>query len=154
MEHASVANLADAILAASADAILATDRQGLIRFWNPGAVRIFGFPQQEALGASLDIIIPKPLRQRHWDGWERVMSKGETRYGAGDLLAVPAVTRDGRKISVEFTIVLLRDADRRISGMAAILRDVTIRFEEMRRLKRRLAELPASRRAECEDIVA
>ncbi|MGE3744021.1 MAG: PAS domain S-box protein, partial [Geminicoccaceae bacterium] len=129
-----------AILAASADAIIATDRNGLVRFWNPGAARIFGFTAEEALGASLDLIIPERLRQRHWDGWEHVMRTGVTRYGTGDLLSVPAVTRDGRQISVEFTIILLQDSDRRITGVAAILRDVTARFEEMRRLKRELAE--------------
>lgn len=141
-QDAVTASLADALLGTLADAILATDRQGLIRFWNPGATRIFGFTQEEALGASLDLIIPERLRKRHWDGWDRVMATGETRYGAGDLLAVPAATRDGRQISVEFTITLLRDADGRIIGMAAILRDVTARFEEMRRLRRQLAGAP------------
>jgi PAS domain S-box-containing protein len=134
-------HLAREILATSADAILATDRQGTIRFWNPGAERIFGFTADEAVGASLDLIIPERLRQRHWEGYRRVVATGETRYGAGDVLAVPALTRDGRRISVEFTIVLLRDADRQVAGMAAILRDVTARFEETRQLKRRLAEL-------------
>jgi PAS domain S-box-containing protein len=135
-----VASLSAAILTSSADAILATDRDGIIRFWNPGATRIFGFTPEEATGASLDLIIPERLRPRHWHGWEKVMASGETRYGAGDLLAVPAVTRDGRQISVEFTIVLLRGADREIAGVAAILRDVTARFEETRRLKRALAD--------------
>lgn len=111
----------------------------MIRFWNPGAVRIFGFSRKEALGASLDIIIPERLRQRHWNGWEHVIATGETRYGEGDLLAVPAVTKDGRQISVEFTIILLRDGTYEIHGMAAVLRDVTTRFEEMRRLKRQVA---------------
>jgi len=134
------ASLGKAILAAQADAILATDREGVIRFWNPGAVRIFGFPSEEAIGASLDLIIPERLRKRHWDGWERVMATGKTRYGAGDLLSVPAIARDGRQISVEFTIILLHDAGQRIVGMAAILRDVTARFEEMRRLRRQLEE--------------
>ncbi len=134
------ASLGDAILAAPADAILATDREGLIRFWNPGAARIFGFTEEEAIGASLDLIIPERLRQRHWDGYRRVMETGESRYGSGDLLAVPAITRDGHPISVEFTIVLLRDADGRIVGMASILRDVTARFQETRRLKQQLAE--------------
>jgi PAS domain S-box-containing protein len=132
--------LADAILATSADAILATDPQGIIRFWNPGAVRIFGFAEGEAVGASLDLIIPERLRKRHWDGWERVMATGATRYGDGDLLAVPAIAKDGRQISVEFTIVLLRGPDGQVAGMAAILRDVTARFEETRRLKREVAE--------------
>lgn len=133
--------LGGAILSASGDAVLATDPQGIVTFWNPGAVRIFGFTAEEAVGASLDLIIPERLRGRHWDGWRRVMASGETRYGAGDLLSVPALTKDGRRISVEFTIVLLRDAAGGLAGVAAVLRDVTARFEEMRRLKRALADL-------------
>ena len=143
MEHPieqAMAHLGQAILATQSDAILATDRMGTIRFWNPGAVRIFGFDEPEAVGASLDLIIPERLRQRHWNGWREVMESGETRYGRGDLLAVPAITRDGRQISVEFTIILLHDFDRRIVGVAAILRDVTVRFEELRRLRRLTAE--------------
>jgi PAS domain S-box-containing protein len=133
-------HLGNTILDTTSDAILVADRQGVIRFWNPGATRIFGFAAEEAIGASLDLIIPERLRKRHWDGYERVMASGETRYGAGDLLAVPAVVKGGRQVSVEFTIILLHDAERRVSGMAAILRDVTTRFEELRRLKRELAQ--------------
>lgn len=136
----TITGLGDTILGTSSDAILAADAQGVIRFWNPGASRIFGFAAEEAVGASLDLIIPERLRQRHWQGYQRVMATGATRYGAGDVLAVPAVAKDGRQISVEFTIVLLHDAEGRIAGMAAILRDVTTRFEELRRLKRQLAE--------------
>jgi PAS domain S-box-containing protein len=132
--------LGDTILNTTSDAILATDRRGVIRFWNPGAARIFGFTAEEAIGASLDLIIPERLRKRHWEGYERVIAIGETRYGAGDLLAVPAVAKGGRQISVEFTIILLQDSKRRVAGMAAILRDVTSRFEELRRLKRELAQ--------------
>jgi PAS domain S-box-containing protein len=138
------AQLASAIVGTAADAILATDRQGIIRFWNPGADRIFGFTREEAVGASLDLIIPERLRQRHWQGYQRVMATGATRYGTGDVLAVPALTKDGRQISVEFTILLLRDAGREITGMAAILRDVTARFEETQRLKRELAKVSRS----------
>lgn len=134
------ARIGEAILASAADAILATDREGTVNFWNPGAERLFGFSKKEAIGASLDLIIPERLRKRHWDGWLHVMENGETRYGAGDVLAVPAMTKDGRQISVEFTIILLRDADQQIVGMAAVLRDVTKRFEETRRLRRQLAE--------------
>jgi PAS domain S-box-containing protein len=136
----AVTDIEQALLSSQADAIMATDRDGVIRFWNPGAVRIFGFTREEAVGASLDLIIPERLRKRHWDGWDHVMETGETRYGAGDVLAVPALTKDGRQISVEFTITLIYDADRRISGMLSILRDVSARFEELRQLRRKLRE--------------
>lgn len=133
--------LADAILNTMSDAILVTDRNGKISFWNPGAVRIFGFAAEEAIGRSLDLIIPENLRARHWEGYEQVMKTGVTRYGSGDLLSVPAMTKDGRRISVEFTIIVLRGADNQLSGMAAILRDITPRFEELRGLRRKVAEL-------------
>jgi PAS domain S-box-containing protein len=132
--------LLEAILETASDAIIATDARGLISFWNPGAVRIFGFTTDEAVGSSLDLIIPKNLRTRHWTGYNRVMATGESRYGRGDVLAVPALTKDGRRISVEFTIVLLHDELRRLVGAAAILRDVTKRFEEVRELKRQLVQ--------------
>ena len=133
--------LAQAILATKSDAILVADRDGTICFWNPGAVRIFGFVAEEAVGRSLDLIIPESLRVRHWSGYERVMTSGETRYGSGDLLSVPAITKDGRRISVEFTIIMLRDDTDTVMGMAAILRDVSPRFEELRTLRRQLTEL-------------
>ena len=133
--------LAAAILDTASDAILATDRDGAIRFWNPGATRVFGFTAEEAVGSTLDLIIPERLRGRHWAGYERVMATGETRYGSGDLLCVPASTKDGRQISVEFTIIVLRGPDGGMNGMAAILRDVTDRFQELRALKRRLADV-------------
>lgn len=132
--------LANAVLQTASDAIIATDHDGVISFWNPGAVRIFGFTVEEAVGSSLDLIIPENLRARHWDGYNRVMATGESHYGQGELLAVPGLTKDGRRISVEFTIVLLRDEMMKPIGTAAILRDVTVRFEETRKLKRKLAE--------------
>jgi PAS domain S-box-containing protein len=132
--------LTEAILETASDAIIATDAGGLISFWNPGAVRIFGFTAKEAVGNSLDLIIPDNLRTRHWTGYNRVMATGESHYGQGDLLSVPGLTKDGRRISVEFTIVLLHDEVRKLVGTAAILRDVTKRFEEIRELKRRLVQ--------------
>ncbi|MCA6114506.1 PAS domain S-box protein [Bradyrhizobium sp. WSM 1738] len=133
------AALGEALLRSASDAIVATDREGHITFWNPGAERIFGFSAEEANGQSLDIIIPENLRARHWEGFRHTMATGTSRYGHGDLLSVPALTRDGRRISVEFTIVLLRDNEQEVGGTMAVMRDVTKRFEEVRELKRRLA---------------
>lgn len=141
---ADMAELAKAVLSTAADAIIATDREGLITFWNPGAARIFGFGSAEALGRSLDIIIPENLRKRHWDGYHRTMATGTSRYGEADLLAVPGLCKDGRRVSVEFTIVMLKDAAGAMVGTAAILRDVTRQFEELRRLRRQLADVRAS----------
>ena len=131
-------DVGNALLAGVSDAIVATDREGHIIFWNPGAERIFGFTAAEAGGQSLDLIIPENLRARHWSGFRHTMATGESRYGHGDLLSVPALTSDGRRISVEFTIVMLRDGAQ-VTGTVAVMRDVTRRFEEVRELKRRLA---------------
>src|SRR5512132_1936124 len=121
------AGLGEALLHSASDAIIATDRDGRITFWNPGAERIFGFTAAEANGRSLDLIIPENLRARHWSGFRHTMATGTSRYGHGDLLSVPGLTRDGRKISVEFTIVLLRDGTQETTGTVAVLRDVTKR---------------------------
>jgi PAS domain S-box-containing protein len=134
------AGLGDALLHSASDAIIATDREGFITFWNPGSERIFGFTAAEATGQSLDLIIPENLRARHWAGFRHTMATGTSRYGHGDLLSVPGLTRDGRRISVEFTIVLLRNEAQEVTGTVAVLREVTKRFAEVRELKRRLAE--------------
>jgi PAS domain S-box-containing protein len=131
--------LAQAVLSTRSDALIAADTGGVIRFWNPGAERIFGFARAEAIGQSLDIIIPERLRQRHWDGYDHAMQTGRSRYGEGDVLAVPAIRKDDRQVSIEFTVMLLRDERGQLVGIAALLRDVTARFEEHRALKRQLA---------------
>ena len=110
------------------------------KLWNPGAERIFGYTSGEAIGQSLDIIIPEQLRARHWLGYRQVMATGESRYGHGDILAVPGIRKDGERISLEFTIVPLRDEAGQMIGVAAIMRDVTVRFEEIRALRQKLAE--------------
>ncbi len=131
--HRLVANMPDAIVHA--------DAQGIIQVWNQGATRIFGFPESEALGQSLDIIIPTSLRTRHWDGYRATMQTGQTRYGNGDLLSVPALRKDGTRISVEFTIIPFTDQTGKMEGICAIMRDTTAKFEETRALQKQLAAL-------------
>lgn len=125
------------------DAVIYADAQGAIAFWNKGAERIFGFSEAEAMGQSLDIIVPENLRQRHWEGFAETVRTGKTRYGAGDVLAVPALRKDGSRISIEFTILPFADRTGHILGMAAILRDVTKRFEELKALRKEVAALRA-----------
>ena len=120
------------------DAIILADREGVIRLWNSGAEAIFGFAPQEAIGRTLDIIIPERLRLRHSDGYKRVMATGSTRYGS-QLLAVPAICKDGSTISIEFSIALLHSQEGLVTGSAAIIRDVTARWEQEKALRKRLA---------------
>ncbi len=122
------------------DVIILADREGIIRLWNKGAEMVFGFSPTEALGQSLHIIIPENLRDRHDQGYQKVMESGRSKYST-ELLAVPALKKDGSRISVEFTMILIRDHQALILGAAAIIRDVSGRWEQERALKRRLAEL-------------
>jgi PAS domain S-box-containing protein len=131
--------LCAALLGSATDAIILADRAGIIRFWNRGAERLFGFDAAEAIGQSLDLIIPVPQRARHWAGYERVMAGGASRYGEGDVLAVPGLRKDGRRVSLEFSLLPVHGDDGRIDGLVAVLRDVTRRFEELRALRRQLA---------------
>ena len=121
------------------DAIMVCDAAGAIVLWNPAAQRIFGFAEAEALVRSLDLIIPERQRQRHWDGYRKTMATGITKYGA-DLLRVPALHKDGRTLSIAFTVSMLFTPDHEVSGIVAIVRDETARFAEERKLRARLLE--------------
>ena len=122
------------------DAIVVSDANGTINLWNHAAERLFGFTHAEALGNSLDLIIPERFRERHWGGYRKTMASGETRYGH-DVLRVPAVHKDGRTLSIAFTVGLLYGPRREVQGIVAVIRDETTRFAEERNLRERLAEL-------------
>ena len=124
----------------AADAIIFADGEGIIRLWNAGAEAIFAYPAAEALGQSLDLIVPEKLRKRHWEGYRKVMATGKSKYGK-ETLAVPAITKDDKRISIEFTIVLVSNDQGEPLGTAAIIRDVTERFLKHKELKKRLAEM-------------
>ncbi|MBB5503224.1 PAS domain-containing protein [Paraburkholderia sp. MM5384-R2] len=130
------------LVGAVGDAIIISDAQGRITLWNPAAERMFGFTQSEAMGQSLDLIIPARLRGRHWDGYHKTMASGQTRYG-NDVLRVPAVDKAGRSLSIAFTVALLHSPEHELTGIVAVIRDETSRFQEERNLRKRLAELEA-----------
>jgi PAS domain S-box-containing protein len=132
--------LAQATVHEAPEAIVVTDPEGIIRLWNHGAERVFGHPAAQAVGESLDLIIPEKLRERHWAGYRQTMATGRTRYG-DTLLSVPATHRDGHRLSIEFSVALLRDEAGRIAGISAIMREVTDRRNAEKALRARLAEL-------------
>lgn len=132
-----------AIVAAVGDAIIASDASGAITLWNPGAERMFGYTEAEALGRSLDLITPERLRQRHWDGYHKSMDTGTTKYG-NDLLRVPAIHKDGRAMSIAFTVAMLFTPENKVSAVVAVIRDETVRFNEERALRKQVAELEAA----------
>lgn len=128
------------LVQALGDGVIVCDAKGDITFWNAAATRIFGFTESEALGQSLDLIIPQRQRQRHWDGYHKTMATGETRYGA-DVLRVPAVHKEEKPLSIAFTVALLHGPDGEVSSIVALVRDETERWSEERKLRARLAQL-------------
>ncbi len=129
-----------ALVQALGDAVIVADPEGRVQLWPPAAERIFGYTAGEAMGRSLDLIIPERFRARHWAGYAELMRTGVTRYGA-DVLRVPAVRKDGQSISIAFTVALLRDGDGRVTGIAAVVRDETARWAEEEARRKRLAEI-------------
>lgn len=138
------------LIANAGDAFIVADAEGVIRFWNPAAERIFGYSRDEAIGSTLDIIVPDPQRKAHWDGYRHTMATGETQY-AGKTLSVPATRADGSRVSVSFTVSLLHAPDGSVAGIGAVMRDVTTEWEQKRDARRKIAqlesELEALRRA-------
>src|ERR1700716_262908 len=119
------------LVEAVGDAIVVCDASGAITLWNPAAERMFGFSQAEAVGQSLDLIIPERQRQRHWDGYNKTMETGQTKYGH-DVLRVPALHKEGRPLSIAFTVALLHSPEKTVSAIVAIIRDETVRWGEER----------------------
>jgi PAS domain S-box-containing protein len=135
--------LARRLVEGASEAILFADVDGLVRAWNPGAEAMFGWPAAEILGKTMDVIIPERLRGRHWDGWRKVIATGVTRYSGKDLLAVPAVRKDGSQLSIEFSIQIVRDDGGALLGFGAVVRDVTERWQKEKALRLKLKELEA-----------
>jgi PAS domain S-box-containing protein len=131
------------LVAGAGDAIMVCDGAGVVTLWNAAAERIFGFTAAEAIGQSMDLIIPTRQRQRHWDGYHQTMATGITKYGS-DLLRVPALHKDGHTLSIAFTVSMIFTADQRVGSIVAIVRDETRRFAEERELRKRVMELEAA----------
>ncbi|MFS2139326.1 PAS domain-containing protein [Duganella sp. Dugasp56] len=131
------------LVEAVGDAVVVCDAAGAIIVWNDAAVRMFGFTRDDALGKSLDLIIPERQRGRHWDGYNKSMATGQTRYGS-DVLRVPALHKDGRTLSIAFTVAMLYDDARKVTAIVAVVRDETVRWAEERQLRVRLAQLEAA----------
>jgi PAS domain S-box-containing protein len=128
------------LIADSPDAVVFADTEGRIVVWNAAAERIFGYTEAEALGQTLDIIVPERFRDAHWKGFDRALGEKATKY-AGQTLPTRAQRKDGSQIYVElsFAIVVM---DGEAVGALATARDITERFERERdqRAKLRAAE--------------
>lgn len=122
------------------DGLIVCDAAGAITFWNAAATRIFGFSESEAIGQSLDLIIPQRQRERHWDGYHKTMATGETRYGS-EVLRVPALHKEDKALSIAFTVSLLHGPGGEVSSIVAVVRDETERWSMERKLRARVAQL-------------
>jgi PAS domain S-box-containing protein len=122
------------------DAIVVVDAQEKIVMWNPAATRIFGYSEEEALGSTLDLIVPERQRHRHNEGCRKSMETGLTRYGSS-LLKVPALHKNGSMLSIAFTVGMLFDENHKVNGIVAVIRDETERFAQEKALKQRIADL-------------
>lgn len=132
--------LGQALVHALPDAVIFSDRNGIIRHWNAGAARIFGYTPGEALGQRLDIIIPERLRARHWEGYDHMMATGHRAHDPSEVLSVPAIDKHGAALSIQFTVAAVTRGDGSIDGIVAVLRDVTESFRELRQLRRDAAK--------------
>ena len=130
------------MLEAIGDALIVSDVEGKVIVWNAAAERLFGWTAAEAMGQSMEMIIPERLRKRHWEGYDKSMQTGQMRY-AHDVLRVPAVDKAGRSLSIAFTVAMLYGPDGKVSAVASVIRDETARFNDERALRKRLAELEA-----------
>ena len=131
-----------AIIEQTPEAVVFADRQGLIRLWNPGAEHVYGFTASEALGSSLDLIIPERFRAAHWRGYERAMATGEPKLH-GKALPTQAQRKGGELIYVEISFSLIRDPTGQVHGAASVARDITERYLKEKALKARLKEMGA-----------
>jgi PAS domain S-box-containing protein len=125
------AAMAEWILDQVADALIHADRAGRITRWNQAASRLFGFSREEALGASLDLIIPEHLRAAHWAGYDAAFATGRLKLDGRPTLT-RGLHREGRKLYVEMSFALVRDDTGAAIGSVAMARDVTERVERER----------------------
>lgn len=142
--------VSDSVLAgfvrAMADAVVIADKNGSITYWNDAATRLLGWSRDEAIGRPLDLIIPERFRERHRHGYAATMTTGRTSY-ADRLLEVPALHRDGRILSIAFTVTLLAgEGDETPFAIGAVIRDDTERRQRLRDLQQAGADPQASPR--------
>jgi PAS domain S-box-containing protein len=120
------------------DAVIFAGTDGVIAAWNDAATRLFGFSRDEAMGQSLDLIIPERFREAHWRGFDRALADGTTKY-SGQALPTRSQTRNGATIYVELTFAIVHDAAGTVIGALAHARDITERFLREREQRQRAA---------------
>lgn len=122
------------------DGIIFADREGVIREWNAAAAKIFGYSRDEAIGRSLDLVVPEEFRAAHWRGYDRALVAGRTKY-SGTAMPTRSMRRDGSTIYVELTFAIIHGPDGQVIGALAHARDITERWARDREQRQRLRAL-------------
>ena len=132
--------LSNDILQSMPEALVFADLQGIIQRWNPGAENVFGFTSAEAVGQSLDLIIPERMRKAHWEGFNKAIERGGTLPGRTSAIT-RAIHKSGDPFYVDMSFAMVKDQAGKLIGAMAVARDATKRFQEEKELRRQLAEL-------------
>lgn len=119
------------IASTSPDGIICADDHGRITFWNASAERLFGFAVDEAVGSSIDIIVPERMRGGHGGGLQRVAGGGKPRL-VGTIVELDAARHDGSEFPIELSLSMWRENGNAAFG--AIIRDISERRANEERL--------------------
>jgi PAS domain S-box-containing protein len=122
------------------EAVIFADRDGRIGLWNRAAEALFGFSAAEAIGASLDLIVPERFRVAHWNGFRKAIESGRTQHG-GEVRTTRSLHKDGRKLYVELSFGLVKTPAGEVAGSLAIGRCGNERFAKDAELRARIAAL-------------
>jgi PAS domain S-box-containing protein len=136
--------LAPFLLRSIPEALVYCDLAGTIRFWNAGAEQVFGWSAQEAVGQSLDLIIPERMRKAHWDGFDQAIARGGVKPGRAAMMT-RSLHKAKESIYVEMSFSMVSDATGALIGSLAVAREATVRFTEEKALRKQLAELTAQK---------
>lgn len=134
--------IAGDILTSMQEAVVYADLGGIIRAWNRGAEAVFGFSADDAIGQSVDIIVPEKMRAAHWAGYNKAIAHGDTYSGRGARMT-RALQKNGEALYVEMSFAMVRDAAGVMTGSIAVARDATARYLAERAAKVQAAETQA-----------
>jgi PAS domain S-box-containing protein len=140
IDYSSTESIWQDMLRCMPEALIFSDLQGIIRIWNPGSENVFGFTAAEAIGQSLDLIIPERMRQAHWDGFNKAVARGGTLPGRTSMIT-RSLHKSGEQIYVDMSFAMVKNKAGEMLGSMAIARDATKRFTEEKNLRKQLAEL-------------
>ena len=138
--------LAPHILRSMPEAVIFCDLEGIIRVWNGGAEKVFGWSAAEAVGQSLDLIIPERMRKAHWDGFNQAIARGGVKPGRTSMIT-RSLHKSAEFIYVDMSFEMVRDEAGKMLGSMAVARDATKRFNDEKALRQQLAELTAPKPA-------